>query len=63
MGITEQAKRIALATGLSSPKLIGSKETRLARSKMSEFVSGLLPKGSLVFDIGANIGSFSEIYA
>jgi FkbM family methyltransferase len=65
MGITEQAKRIALATGLYRPvrKLIGSKETRLARSKMSEFVSGLLPKGSLVFDIGANIGSLSEIYA
>jgi FkbM family methyltransferase len=30
---------------------------------MRQFISGLLPNGSLVFDIGANIGSFSEIYA
>jgi 2-polyprenyl-3-methyl-5-hydroxy-6-metoxy-1,4-benzoquinol methylase len=65
MGITEQAKRVAQATGLYRPirQLIGSKETKLARARMRQFISGLLPNGSLVFDIGANIGSFSEIYA
>jgi FkbM family methyltransferase len=30
---------------------------------MREFVSSLLHSGSLVFDIGANIGAFSEVYA
>jgi FkbM family methyltransferase len=30
---------------------------------MRRFISALLPNGSRVFDIGANIGSFSEIYA
>jgi FkbM family methyltransferase len=30
---------------------------------MREFIASLLPNGSLVFDIGAHIGSFSEVYA
>jgi FkbM family methyltransferase len=63
--LKEQARKVALVTGLYRPiqSLIGSKETKLARAKMREFISSLLPNGSLVFDIGANIGSFSEVYA
>jgi FkbM family methyltransferase len=63
--LAEQAKKVALVTGLYRPirSLIGSKQTNLARAKMGEFISSLLPNGSLVFDIGAHIGSFSEVYA
>jgi len=65
MRFKEQAKNMALATGLYRliRTLIGSKETRLARTNMGELISSLLPNGSLVFDIGADIGAFSEVYA
>ena len=65
MRLKEQARKVALVTGLYRPiqSLIGSKETKLARAKVGEFISSLLPNGSLVFDIGAHIGSFSEVYA
>jgi FkbM family methyltransferase len=63
--LTERAKKLALATGLYRPirNLVGSKDSKLARAKMREFIASLLPNGSLVFDIGAHIGSFSEVYA
>ena len=65
MRLKEQARKVALVAGLYRPiqSLIGSKETKLARAKVGEFISSLLPNGSLVFDIGAHIGSFSEVYA
>jgi FkbM family methyltransferase len=35
----------------------------LARNKMREFYRGLLPPGALVFDIGANVGVLSAVFA
>jgi len=43
--------------------LARSKEVTQARSRMAKLISSIVPPNSLVFDIGANIGSFSEIYA
>lgn len=34
-----------------------------ARAEMRQFFASLLPKGALVFDIGANTGTFSEAFA
>jgi FkbM family methyltransferase len=42
--------------------LTRSNEVAQARARMAETLSTLIPPGSLVFDIGANVGSFSEIY-
>ena len=39
-----------------------SKGVAQARARMLETLSTLVPPGSLVFDIGANVGSFSEVY-
>lgn len=42
-------------------RLRGSKAIRQSRS-MREFYSKLLPKGALVFDIGANVGTMTRVF-
>lgn len=39
------------------------RQAALARSKMTEFYRGVLRSGDLVFDIGANVGVLSGVFA
>jgi FkbM family methyltransferase len=39
------------------------RQAALARNKMREFYRGILPPGALVFDIGANVGVLSAVFA
>jgi len=40
-----------------------SKEVAQARSRMANLISSIVPPNSLIFDIGANVGTFAEVYA
>lgn len=40
-----------------------SRQIAKDRAAMRKFYADLMPKGSLVFDIGANVGAFSEAFA
>lgn len=62
---TKRIKEILLAAGLYAPirdlhLSRASRDAARARAQMCEFFAALLPKNALVFDIGANVGAFSE---
>src|SRR5258708_2234375 len=65
MRISRRLKEIVALAGLYRPlqRLVGSRKLKRARLNMTQLISSLLPPGALVFDIGANVGSFSEVYA
>jgi FkbM family methyltransferase len=65
MRVSHRLKEIVALAGLYGPmrRLVGSRKVKAARSNMTQLISRLLPPGALVFDIGANVGSFSEVYA
>src|SRR5437867_5474727 len=65
---SHRVKEFLVLSGLYRPLrrlslLTGSKEVAQARSRMADLISSVVPPNSLVFDIGANVGSFAEIYA
>ena len=67
-GSKKRIKEILLASGLYEPIrrlnfTRGGREAAQARQKMRDFFAKLLPKGSLVFDIGANVGVIAEAFA
>jgi FkbM family methyltransferase len=65
---SRRVKELLVLSGLYRPlrrlsSLARSKEVAQARSSMANLISSFVPPNSLVFDIGANVGSFAEIYA
>jgi FkbM family methyltransferase len=66
--LRRQVEELLSALGLSKltaplwERLRGSRATQQSR-RMREFYSSLLPKGALVFDIGANVGTMTTIFA
>jgi FkbM family methyltransferase len=67
MRLPPRLREFFVASGLYRPlqrlsSLTVNKEVSQARFKMAQNLSTLVPRGSLIFDIGANVGSFSEIY-
>jgi FkbM family methyltransferase len=67
MRLSPKLRELFMVSGLYRPLLrIGSltvnREVSQARSRMVKNLSTLVPPGSLVFDIGANTGSYAEIY-
>ena len=67
MKLSPRLREFLVVSGLYRPllrlsSLTVNKEMSRARDKMVQNLSSLVPRGSLVFDIGANVGSFSEIY-
>ena len=54
-------------TGLHRPvrslyRLTAGRQVAASRDAVKKFYAGLVPSGSLVFDIGANVGSMSAIF-
>jgi FkbM family methyltransferase len=67
MKIPSRVRELLMVSGLYRhllrlSSLTLTNEVAQSRSRMVETLSTLVPPGSLVFDIGANVGSFSEIY-
>jgi FkbM family methyltransferase len=47
----------------SGYQFIFSREKRAFRQKICEFYAGFVHRGDLVFDVGANIGMYSEVFS
>jgi FkbM family methyltransferase len=44
-------------------QLVFNRQKRLFRRKMREFYAPFVRRGSLVFDVGANVGMYSEVFS
>jgi FkbM family methyltransferase len=50
-------------TARSLYRMTAGRQAAASREAIRNFYGGLLPSGSLVFDIGANVGAMSEIFS